>query len=223
MNDAPAASPTRDPPAGRDTPKSARTRARILDCAMRLFAQVGYAEATNPRIAEEAGLTRGAMLYHFPTRETLVGAAAEHIHAARSALMAEAAAAPTAGADVAERAIDLYWSLLNQAPFIAFAELEAVARTSPAIAGYLAPYREAFDRAQVGDQLLGLLSAGAGARFQTSRDLARFMLEGLARATLTYDADSRVQRLLTVIKRATHMLNRKGAIQDLWLEEPPSR
>jgi AcrR family transcriptional regulator len=208
---------------GRDTPKSARTRARILDCALRLFAQIGYAEATNPRIAEEAGLTRGAMLYHFPTREALVEAAAGHIHEARSKLMSEAAANPPPGADLAERAIDTYWALLRQPAFVAFAELEAVARTNPTVAGYLASYREAFDRAQVGDQLLGLFSAGSGARFQASRDLARFMLEGLARATLTYDAEPRVQRLLAVIKRATHMLNRKGATQELWPEEPPAR
>ncbi|MDR3510118.1 MAG: helix-turn-helix domain containing protein [Caulobacteraceae bacterium] len=217
MSDAPA------PISARDTPKSVRTRKRILDCAMRLFVEIGYGEATNARIAEEARLTRGAMLYHFPTREALVEAAAEHIHAARSKLMAEASAKAPAGADRAEHAIDVYWAMLNTPPFVAFAELEAVARTDPAVAERLAPYREAFDRAQVGEQLLGLFSAGVGPRFQASRDLARFMLEGLSRATLTYDAEGRVQRLLAVIKRATHMLNRKGSVQDLWPEEPPTR
>jgi AcrR family transcriptional regulator len=204
----------------RDTPKSARTRARILDCALRLFAAIGYGEATNARIAQEAGLTRGAMLYHFPTREALVEAAAEHIHAVRSALMAKAAAQPPAGDDLAERAIEAYWELLGEPAFVAFAELESVARTDPAIAVFLAPHQAAFDRAQIGDQLLGLFSAGSGPRFQTSRDLARFMLEGMVRANLTYDADGRVRRLLAVIKRATHMLNRKGSIHDLWPDEP---
>jgi AcrR family transcriptional regulator len=216
MTDAPTA------PA-RDTPKSLRTRARILQCALRLFAEIGYAEATNARIAEEANLTRGAMLYHFPSREALVEAAAEHIHVARTGLMAKAAGSPPPGVDHAEWAIDVYWSLLREAPFVAFAELEAVARTNDEVAGFLAPYRAAFDRAQVGEQLLGLFSAGSGTRFQASRDLARFMLEGLARAGLTYDADERIQRLLAVIKRATHMLNRKGGVQDLWPEEPPPR
>lgn len=218
----PKDAPTRDTPA-RDTPKSLRTRARILDCALRLFVEIGYGEATNARIAEEAGLTRGAMLYHFPTREALVEAASEHIHAARMALMAEASSSAPAGADAAEHAVDVYWAMLNTAPFIAFAELEAVARTDAMVADRLGPYREAFDRAQVGGQLMALFSAGIGARFQASRDLARFMLEGLARAKLTYDADERAQRLLAVIKRAIHMLNRKGSVQDLWPEEPPPR
>src|ERR1700744_6089748 len=139
----------------RDTPKSQRTRARILERAMRLLTEVGYGEASNARLAEEAGLPRGAMLYHFPTREALIEAAAEYIHEARMALMRETAADPPPGTDVAEHAIDVYWSLLRQTPFLAFAELEAVARTDPMVAERLAPYREAFDRAQIGDQLSG--------------------------------------------------------------------
>ncbi|HWU81770.1 MAG TPA: TetR family transcriptional regulator, partial [Caulobacter sp.] len=46
----------------KDTPKSQKTRARILVCAMRLIAEIGYHAATNPAIADAAGLTRGAML-----------------------------------------------------------------------------------------------------------------------------------------------------------------
>ena len=103
-------------------------------------------------------------------------------------------------------------------PFTAFAEMEAAGRTDPAIHALLAPAQAEFDRAQAGDHFLKILHAGAGPRFQASRDLARFMLEGLARSTLTYDKDGRKDRLLMLIKRATHMLNRKGDIQDLWPE-----
>jgi hypothetical protein len=44
------------------------------------------------------------------------------------------------------------------------------------------------------------------------------MLEGLARADLTYDGEARIERLLTLIKRATHMLNRKHGVTELWPE-----
>ena len=202
----------------KDTRKSQKTRARILDRAMHLFAEIGYHAATNPAIADAAGLTRGAMLYHFPTREALVEAAVAHIQAERSALFRAAADSLPAGGDVTERAIDSYWGLLHSVPFTAFAELEAAGRTDPAIHALLAPAQAEFDRAQAGDHFLKILHAGAGPRFQASRDLARFMLEGLARTTLTYDKDGRKERLLAVIKRATHMLNRKGDIQDLWPE-----
>ncbi len=202
----------------KDTPKSQKTRARILDCAMHLFAEIGYHAATNPAIADAAGLTRGAMLYHFPTREALVEAAVAHIQAERSTLFRAAADSLPPGADVTEHAIDSYWDLLHSTPFQAFAELEAAGRVDPAIQALLTPAQAEFDRAQAGDHFLKILHAGAGPRFQASRDLARFMLEGLARTTLTYDKDGRKDRLLALIKRATHMLNRKGDIQDLWPE-----
>lgn len=201
-----------------DSPKSLRTRARILDAALSLFADAGYAGATNARIAEAANLTRGAMLYHFASREALVVAAAAHVQQARTRLFESAAAARPADADASDYAIDAYWRLLHEPAFIAFAELESAARTDPWLEQTIAPARAAFDRAQMGAGLTPLLQAGTAARFQASRDLARFVLEGLARGALADDADGRTARLLDVVKRATHALNRKGAIHDLWPE-----
>lgn len=207
------------PFAPKETPKSRRTRARILDAAMRLFAEVGYHAANNAMIAEAAGLTRGAMLYHFATREELVEAAVAHIEMERARLFEQAASAPPApGRDAAEHAIDAYWALLHEPAFIAFAELESAARTDPMLKARLAAAQEAFDRAQVGDRFGALAMAGTDPRFQTSRDLARFLLEGLARGAMTYDEEARTQRLLAVVKRAVRMLNRKGSIHDLWPE-----
>ena len=202
----------------RDTPKSRRTRARILDEAVRVIAETGYGATTNAAVAEAAGITRGAMLYHFPTRESLLEAAIDHIQAQRADLFREAADSLPAGADVTEHAIETYWDLLHRAPFVAFAELETAARTDELVRSLLAPSLAEFDRAQIGNHFLKMLHAGAGPRFQASRDLARFMLEGMARAQVTYDKDERVERLLAVIKRATHMLNRKGGVTDLWPE-----
>ena len=203
----------------KDTPKSLRTRARILECALALFAELGVVAATNPLIAERAGLTRGAMLYHFPSRDGLVAAAADYIQASRARALNEAAEQAPAGADLAEHAIDAYWSLLHTPAFIAFAELEAAARVDPAIARAIAPAQAAFDEARASEQFSRILQAGTGARVQASRDLARFMLEGLWRAKLTYDGEARVANLLAVVKRVTHMLNRKGDLQDPWPDD----
>jgi len=203
----------------KETPKSLRTRARILESAMQLFARVGYHAATNGMIADAARLTRGAMLYHFASREELVGAAVVYIDVERARLFERAAStAPAPGVDAAEHAIDSYWALLHETPFIAFAELEAAARTDLMLQERLAKAQDAFDRAQVGDRFLALAQAGADPRFQASRDLGRFLLEGLARGSLTYDEDARRERLLAVVKRAVRMLNRKGDLQDLWPE-----
>jgi len=205
-------------PVLRDTPKSRRTRARILDEAVRVIAGQGYAAATNAAVAEAAGITRGAMLYHFPTRESLLEAAIQHLQAQRASLFRNATETLPPGGDVTEHAIESYWELLHRDPFVAFAELETAGRTDPMIRDLLAPAQAEFDRAQIGDHFLKMLHAGAGPRFQASRDLARFMLEGMARANVTYDRDQRIELLLSVIKRATHMLNRKGGVTDIWPE-----
>lgn len=201
-----------------DSPKSLRTRARILEAAMRLFVEIGYHAATNARIAEAAGLTRGAMLYHFPDREALIEAAAPFIQQARMRLLQAAAEAAPPGVDRIDYAIDCYWRLLGEPPFVAFAELGAAARTDPLLRERLGPAEIAFDRAEIGGHLVDLVQGAEGPRFQASRDLARFLLEGLASARLAYDADDRTERLLAVVKRAAHILNRKGADQDLWPE-----
>lgn len=201
----------------RATPKSKRTRARILNAAMTLFAEVGYHAATNPAIAEAAGLTRGAMLYHFDSREALVEAAVEHIEAERARLFEQAAAEPLeAGADAAEHAIDAYWRLLHEPPFVAFTELETAARTDPMLRERLATAQSDFDHAHMGKRVGPMIHAGDSPRFQASRDLARFLLEGMAHGAMTYDERQRRARLLAVVKRAVHMLNRKGGVHDLW-------
>ena len=211
------------PAAGRprqagDSPKSLRTRARILDTAMRLFAEIGYHPASNAVIAEASGLTRGAMLYHFATREALLDSVIPHTQAARAQLFEAAARQMPAGADRTDHAIDSYWRLLHEQAFVAFAELEAAARTDGPLRDRLRGAQAAFDRNQVGEHMAGLVQAGEAPRFQASRDLARFVLEGLGQAHLAYEADARTERLLAVVKRAARMLNRKGALADIWPE-----
>ncbi len=201
----------------KETPKSRRTRARILDAAMRLFAEVGYHSATNAMIADAANLTRGAMLYHFASREELVEAAVAFIEVERARLF-EQAAVHSPSADAAEHAIDAYWALLHEIPFLAFAELEGAARTDLMLRQRLAVAQSAFDHAQVGDRFNALAQAGEDPRFQTSRDLGRFLLEGLAKGAMTYDELQRRERLLNVVKRAVRVLNRKGDVQELWPE-----
>jgi len=201
----------------KDTPKSRRTRVRILEAATRLFAEVGYYTATNAMIADAAELTRGAMLYHFPSREDLVLATIQHIHVERLTLFDAAAANPPPGVDATAHAIAAYWDLLARPPFVAFGELEAVARTDAMVRERLAPAQAAFDQAQVAT-FSALAQAGQGPRFQASRDLARFLLEGLARGNLAYDRDGRVRNLMVVVDRAVRMLNRKGDVQELWPE-----
>jgi AcrR family transcriptional regulator len=199
----------------KDTPKSRRTRSRILDQAARLVREMGYANANNAVIAEAAGLTRGALLYHFPTRESLIEGLVEHLSAQADALFADAARNRAPGADVAEHAIDSYWRLLHAPPLATMRELRSAARTDMAVRDRLAPVTAAFDRAEP-ESVMALFQPGSTPRSQAGRDLARFLLEGLANADLTYNSEVRVQRLISMLKRIVRVLNRKGEVGDIW-------
>ena len=207
-----------EPAAAGNSRKSQRTRLRIFEAAQSLFVEIGYHAATNAKIAEVAGMTRGAMLYHFATREELMAAVVPFSQARRASLLQEAAESLPHGSDRGDRVIEAYWNLLSEPAFIAFTELEAAARTDAGLREILRPAEEAFDQAQMVENMFELVQGARGARFQASRDLARFMLEGLARARLTYDAEARTENLLTVVKRAARNLNRKGADTCLWPE-----
>ncbi|MDK9695072.1 MAG: TetR/AcrR family transcriptional regulator [Siculibacillus sp.] len=53
----------------------ARTRARIVEAALKLFNSIGYEATTIDRVMAEAGLTRGGFYSHFATKEALFAAA----------------------------------------------------------------------------------------------------------------------------------------------------
>ncbi|WP_374466488.1 TetR/AcrR family transcriptional regulator [Ferrovibrio sp.] len=72
--------------------KHAATRAALLATARRLFAARGYAETGTEDVVREAGVTRGALYYHFADKRALFEALVESI-AAEVLTAIEAAAA----------------------------------------------------------------------------------------------------------------------------------
>ena len=59
--------------------RSQETRARILEAAVELMRKRGYAQFRIADVARAAGVSRGAQLHHFATKEKLVFATLEHV------------------------------------------------------------------------------------------------------------------------------------------------
>lgn len=55
------------------------TREALLSAAVDVICEVGYASATTNMIADRAGVTRGAMQYHFASRDDLVLAVTDSV------------------------------------------------------------------------------------------------------------------------------------------------
>jgi AcrR family transcriptional regulator len=59
--------------------RTQETRARILDAAVEVLRKKGYAHFRTADVAKAAGVSRGAQLHHFATKEKLVYATMEHV------------------------------------------------------------------------------------------------------------------------------------------------
>ena len=57
--------------------KSAISSQQIIDAAIRVLARQGYARTSLLDIAKEAGMSKGALHYHYPTKEALIHAVLE--------------------------------------------------------------------------------------------------------------------------------------------------
>lgn len=78
-------------------PKDPTLRTRILRVAAREFARLGVRGASLAHIGEQAGVTKGGVYFHFPSKEDLVLAVLD----AQRAELRETSAQPSAGASAA--------------------------------------------------------------------------------------------------------------------------
>jgi Transcriptional regulator len=54
-------------------------RQQLIEVTVAAIAEVGYARCSLQHIADAAGITKAAVIYHFPTRNALVKAAYDHV------------------------------------------------------------------------------------------------------------------------------------------------
>lgn len=84
--------------------RSGETRRRILDAAVTLLGEKGYAGLRTGDVALAAGVSKGAQTHHFPSKDALVVAVVEHVFERASELARKRARRPMA-ADEAIRAL----------------------------------------------------------------------------------------------------------------------
>jgi AcrR family transcriptional regulator len=193
----------------RDEQKRA-TRAHILDVATNLLVQRGYSALTTVAVQRAGGLSRGALLHHFPTVQSLSEALVANLVQLNEAAARSIAQRIGATADPVERALAALYETMTRLPAQAEFELWAAARTDPALAAVLvtAERKAGRDLHRVVDDLFGPAIA-THPRYPVIRDLTITMLRGLviarvirasdksAAATLQHWADT-IKMLLTL-------------------------
>lgn len=202
-----------------ETPKARVTQGRILDAAMRIITTEGYRALQYGRIAEVAGVARGVINYHFRTQSELTRAIVGFIGARKSErLSALSARLRLVPEDQIEQAIDGYWALLHEPPFVAYAELEHAARTDRTLKRALQQPRHRLDKGIAESRALDPTVDAQTTDRQALYDFSRFLLEGLAKGMLTYERTAREARLLRLLKRAIAALYAPASTPPLWLD-----
>lgn len=170
-------------------------RARLLEATVELLVERGFAGTSTTLVSERAGVSRGAQLHHFPTKNALVVAAVEHLTAVRGQELAAAAEALPAGGGT-RAVLALLGDHFTSPVFTAALELWVAARTDPALMEAVAPLEQRVgrDAHRLTVDLLGVDETAPGVRelVQATLDLVR----GLGLANTITDDRRRRERIL---------------------------
>src|SRR5262245_14198262 len=161
--------------------RSNAMRVRLLDAAMDCLVEHGYAGTTTVEVAKRAGVSRGAQLHHFPTREELVTAAMKHCHDRRIAEYRSLFKSLPPDSDPIAAGIDLLWSMFQGRDFYAFLELDVAARTDPILRRALESVAAAFTQEAAATVRELFPAQGNLAQLITlTLSMSFFLMEGMA-------------------------------------------
>ncbi|MFE3446343.1 TetR/AcrR family transcriptional regulator [Nocardia sp. NPDC059180] len=114
--------------------RSSEMRVRLLDATIDCLVEYGYAGTTTPRVAERAGVTRGAQVHHFGSKNDLVVAAISHLAQRRAETAMRDMGRVEEVDDPVDAALEFLWELHQGPLFIATVELWVAGRTDSVLA-----------------------------------------------------------------------------------------
>jgi AcrR family transcriptional regulator len=140
--------------------RTAETRRALIDASIKVIHRLGYGGATTALIAEEAGVSRGAILHHFGTRAVLMAEVIRDVFEREHAEYARLDAEAHLGHRVADWPAML-WQVFSQPSGLAVLEILQAARSD----------RDLSDRVTATQQAIEeLATATMKARFKTPAD-----------------------------------------------------
>ena len=108
-------------------------RTRLLQATVDCLVDFGYAGTSTTAVIERAGVSRGAILHHFPTKADLVATAVEFILERRNEVFAASFAQIAKDESLIDGVINSLWKEVSGPTFYAWLELLVAARTDPVL------------------------------------------------------------------------------------------
>jgi AcrR family transcriptional regulator len=183
--------------------KSAMMRDTILDAALDCFITIGYASTTTAKIADKAGVSRGAMLHHFPSKTELIQAAVEYLHGKLVELYSTDVEKITHDLPVDERnrrGLQGYWKYLSSDLFTAYHELCVAGRNDPELQHILEDSIDRFDANMLeSNKRLFPEWSSRGEIYDLAMDITKFLMEGMAVSQIVSQKEQRVNRMINYL------------------------
>jgi AcrR family transcriptional regulator len=181
--------------------KSEVTRDQIISAAIRCIVEGSYSKTTTMKIAEKAGLSRGATLHHFPSKMDIIRAAVDYLHEKRLQAFRRSISEIPEKADMVHLAVSSYWAHVNHPIYVAFFELSVAARTDPELRETLRPAQLAFDQEwyNTARDLFPEWQSDQKA-FDLALNLTQQLMEGMAISFLTHAREDNKQQLLDFLE-----------------------
>ncbi len=158
-----------------------------MDAAVESLIEVGFARTTTLEVQRRAGVSRGALLHHFPSKALLLTAAIDHLAEMRGReLKARAATLPADGQRV-EAVLDLLWECFGGALFQVAVELRASARKDAELRDALVAAERGL-RERILHQARALFGPALGDApgFERAMDLTLQLMIGLAMTAMLH-------------------------------------
>lgn len=197
--------------------KSAMTRKAILDAAVTCLVDQGYNRTTAAKIAEYAGVSRGAMMHHFPSRLAVIKAVVDYVHQMRlQEYMKLMSGIDIPGASLSRAAIrksvQAAWKYVNLPSFIAYQELLAASRTDPELGGVLERVERDFEN-HFFDTVKNVFPHWEKLdALELANDLVQFSMQGMALSQMTTHKQQRARRMIEHITDQLENLYQQAAV-----------
>ena len=171
-------------------------RQRLLEATVECLVERGWSGTSTTLVSQRAGVSRGAQLHHFPTKNDLVLAAVEHLSEVRGVELALAETKLPRGVRRSRAVLEMLAEHFVSPVFTAALELWVAARTDPMLQSAVGPLEQRIGREihRHTVELLGVDEQQPGVRelVQATLDLVR----GLGLANIINDDTDRRGRIL---------------------------
>lgn len=167
---------------GRQEEKSLESRRRIAEAAIDCLVELGYHRTSTTQIIERAGMSRGAMQHHFPSKQDLIVGATDHLLEGvirrSEPLLAELETGRIGFAELVDR---LWRHFVGSRRYQAVLELMNASRTDPELRGRITPTLDRWNRI-IDERMAGLFAARSGGADEVEllMQMTRALLRGLA-------------------------------------------